>query len=57
MSKADYGIIRGEGVIIRKDTGERVPITLTSDLLTKEQAEQLLGEGQDNGSNTSNSGA
>ena len=52
--KSEYGIVRGEGVIIRKN-GERVPITLTSDLLTKEQAEQLFSEGQDNGSNTPDS--
>jgi hypothetical protein len=38
------GTVRGEGVIIRKGTGERIPFKLTSDPLTEEQAAALNGE-------------
>jgi hypothetical protein len=38
---AEGGIVKGEGVIIRKGTGERVPFQITSAPLTKDQADAL----------------
>lgn len=46
---AEGAVIEGKGQVIRKD-GTIVDITLKSDPLTKEQAEALNQEEQDNGS-------
>lgn len=48
---AEGSSVEGKGQVIRKD-GTVIDITLKSDPLTKEQAEALNQEGQDNGSNS-----
>ncbi len=54
MAYAEGGTVRGKGQIIRKD-GTVVDFELTSDPLTKEQAEQLnQQEDKPHGSNTPN---
>lgn len=48
---AEHGKVEGKGQVIRND-GTVIEITLTSDPLTKEQADELNRKEQDNGSNT-----
>jgi hypothetical protein len=48
---SENGRVEGQGQVIRKD-GTVIEITLTSDPLTKEQADELNRKEQDNGSNS-----
>ena len=48
---AEHGKVEGKGQVIRKD-GTVIEITLTSDPLTKEQADELNRKEQDNAGET-----
>ena len=48
---SENGRVEGQGQVIRND-GTVVEITLKSDPLTKEQADELNRKEQDNGSNS-----
>jgi len=48
---SEGAVIEGKGQVIRKD-GTVIDITLTSDPLTKEQAESINQQEKDNGSDS-----